>query len=108
MVILASVVTTKGKREDPMSELKPEILNEISSTTLVITTANCSAPEQLGEPRTYSSMSYTVGAVIEAADSEPQGEPSKPLNPDAVSALDSVLHSRVTEAAILRDTSGEL
>ncbi|MBZ5700158.1 MAG: hypothetical protein LAN18_16605 [Acidobacteriia bacterium] len=91
-----------------MPDLKPEIDNEISSTTLVISTSNCSAPDQLGELRTYSSMSYTVGAVIEAADSEPQGAPSKPLNPDAVSALNSVLQSRVSEAAILRDTSGEL
>jgi len=91
-----------------MTELKPEILNEESSTTLVMSSSNCAAIDQQGEPRTYSSMSYTLGAVIEAVDSEPQGAPSKPLNADSVRALNSVLHSRVPDAAILRDTSGEL
>lgn len=89
-------------------ELKVENTNEISSTTLVITAANYSALDLSGEPRTYSSMSYTVGAVIEAADSEPQGAPSRPLNREAVTALNSVLQARVSEAAVLRDTSGEL
>jgi hypothetical protein len=65
----------------------------------------------LGQPGllgAYSSYSYTVGEVIEAADREPLGAHSRPLNIGAVRALDSVLRSRVSDSAILRDTSGEL
>lgn len=91
-----------------MSDLKPEVSNESLSTTVVAAVNHCSIFDQSGGLPTCSSMSYTVGLVIEAADNEPQGPPSKPLNLGAVSALNSVLQSRVPEAAILRDTSGEL
>jgi hypothetical protein len=91
-----------------MPEQKPEKELEITSYTLVMSAANFSPLEQSGEPRPYSSMSYTVGAVIEPADSEPQGAPSKPLNPNAAKALTSVLQTRGSQTVILRDDSGEL
>jgi hypothetical protein len=91
-----------------MPDLKDRILNNISSVNIVVTGPfNSSLLSQPGLGA-YSTSSYTVGEVIEAADSEPLGAPYKPLHADAVRALNSVLRSDVPDSAILRDTSGEL
>ena len=92
-----------------MSDTKSEIRDDNSTTNLIISGPfNSSPPDEPASLGAYSSTSFTVGAVIEAADSEPQGAHSKPVNADAVRVLDSVLRSRVPDSAILRDTSGEL
>jgi hypothetical protein len=90
-----------------MAELKPDVSISGSSITVVVGSANCSIGDEKDSALSYSSMSYTLGAVIEAADYEPQREPSQPLRPNAVRELDSVLHTRSSENSILRDTSGE-
>jgi len=90
-----------------MADLKPEIPNESLSTTLIVGVSNTATFEQKDTGFTYGTMSYTVGTVSEAADSEPHGAPSQPLNQGAVRALDSVLRSHIPEAARRRDTSGE-
>lgn len=96
-----------GKKK--MSDLKPEISNEVSTTSIVVTGPfNSSLVQEQGILRTYSSSSYTVGAVLEAADNEPLGAPSKPLSGDAVRTLNSVLASRVPDSAFLRDEGGEI
>lgn len=92
-----------------MNDLKPTIQDESSATTVIVSgpfnASVVSQPTPLGP---YSSMSYTVGEVNEAADSEPQGAPSKPVNASAVKVLDSVLRSRLPESAVLRETGEEL
>lgn len=90
-----------------MADFNDKDPNEISIVNIVVTGPfNGSF---LSQPvGVYSSSSYTVGEVIEAADSEPLGAPSKPLHADGVRALNSVLCSHVSDSAILRDTSGEL
>jgi len=87
-----------------MADTKPEGLTETVSTVFVAGNSNFTASDL--EPagiRPYSSVSYTVGAVFEAVDREPQGEPSKPLTKAAINAIDSVLRARVPESRILRD-----
>lgn len=90
-----------------MTDLKPGTPTEGTSVTYV-GVSNCSIKEQRDSALTYSSMSYTVGVVSEAADHQPQSAPSRPLNRDGVRTLDSVLRSGGHEANILRDKSGEL
>lgn len=92
-----------------MPDLKDTILNEISVVSVVVTgPVNNSLLSRPGVLGACSSYSYTVGEIIEAADSEPLGVPCKPLPADGVRALDSVLRSQVSDSATLRDTSGEL
>jgi len=90
-----------------MPDLKPEAPTEGSSVTLVLGASNYSEAEQKNSALNYSSTSWTLGAVVEAADLEPHGAPARPLNSGGVQALDSVLQARVPEGKILRDTSGE-
>lgn len=87
-----------------MSEIKPEI--SIQGTSVTYIGDSNFIPDQKDTALAYDSFSYTVGVVPEAADSEPHGAPSRPLNPNAVRTLDSVLQSH-GESNILRDTSGE-
>ena len=89
-----------------MSELKQEAPTEGTSITY-LGASNSSIPDQAHSALVYSTMSYTVGVVSEAADHEPQSAPSRPLNRDGVRALDSVLRSGGREASILRDRDGE-
>jgi hypothetical protein len=91
-----------------MSELKPEVPTKSLSTTLITGVSHCSIFDEENTLPTCSSMSYTIGAVVEAADNQPQGAPSQPLKPGAVKAMNTVLRARVPESAILRDKSGEL
>jgi hypothetical protein len=92
-----------------MNDEKPEVRDDSSTITLTVTGPfNWSPSVEPASLGAYSSNSYTMGAVIEAADSEPQGATSKPPNAATVKALDSVFHSRASGAGILRDESGEL
>lgn len=90
-----------------MDDLKPTVNTEGSSVTVIVGASNCAISDQKDAALTYSSMSYTVGAISEVGDYEPQGVPSRPLNPDAVGVLDSVLQAHGNEANVLRDIDGD-
>lgn len=92
-----------------MPESETKILTDEQSSTIIVTGPfNFSPPGETDYLGDYSTSSYTVGRVVEVADSAPLGAPDKPLNAGGVRALDSVLRSRTPDAAILRDSSGEL
>ena len=89
-----------------MPDSGPKIRGDNSTSIVIVTGQFNSSPSV--RPGEYRSYSYTVREVIEMVDGESLGAQSRPLNPGAVRALNSVVRSRVPESAILRDTSGEL
>ncbi len=86
-----------------MSEFRtqPPISSESNSVTV-----HSPQPSQSGIPP-YGSMSYTVTnaapATIERGGAE--RESSKPLSATAIRVVESVLHAKVNEAHVRRDTS---
>ncbi len=92
-----------------MPDSVTKILTDEQSSTIIVTGPfNCWPSGQTESLGAYSTSSYTVGKIVEAADSAPLGAPDRPLNADAVKALNSVLRSRTPNSAILRDAGGEL
>ena len=92
-----------------MPDSGPKIPSHNSVYSVVITgSVNSAFLPPPGALRGYSSYSYTVCDSIQPIDGESIGAKSRPLNPGAVRALNSLLHSRVPESAILRDAGGEL
>lgn len=92
-----------------MPNSRPRMFSDTSARIVTITGPfNSSLLARPGSPGAYSSYSYTVRDVIEVLEGDNLGAQSRPLNPGAVRALNSMLRSRVPESAILRDTSGEL
>jgi hypothetical protein len=92
-----------------MPDPGPKMRSHSSVYSVVITgSVNSAFLPKPGALRAYSSYSYTVCDSIQHLDAESIGARSRPLNPGAVRALNSVLHSRVPESAILRDEGGEL
>lgn len=88
--------------------LQPDVPAESQSTTLIVIGAsNCPTFDPKDMLPSCLSTTYTVGSVSEAADNQPQGAPSKPLKDGAVRAINSVLHTRVPESAILRGSGGD-
>lgn len=87
-----------------MSEFRPQ--PPITSESNSVTVAHSPQPSQSGIPP-YGSMSYTVAnaapATIERGGAE--RESSKPLSATAIRVVESVLHAKVNEANVRRDTS---
>jgi len=89
-------------------DLQPDVPAESQSTTIIVMGAsNCPTFDPKDMVPSCLSTTYTVGSVAEAADNQPHGAPSQPLNEGAVRAMNSVIHARVPESAILRGTDGD-
>jgi hypothetical protein len=86
-----------------MSEFRPQ--PPVSSESNSVTVAHSPQPSQSGIP-TYGSMSYTVANAAPATIERGSGEreSSKPLSATAIRVVESVLHARVNEANVRRDS----
>lgn len=82
-------------KPEPKPELPPP-LESLSQSITIVGVVNA-APSGIPVP-SYASMSYTLPMTVE------EDTRSKPLSQRAIRVVDSVIHARVRESAIQRDT----